>query len=224
MIKAIALSKTYGTKDIVVHALDHVTFEINEGEIVSIMGKSGSGKSTLMRQIGLIDRPTSGEVFLDDENANKWNNRVRAAKRLEKIGFVFQDFALLPELTALENVMLPGLMRSGDLHEIRKRALALLAEVELEKLANHLPSELSGGEQQRAAIARALINQPKYLLADEPTTNLDTASAKKVLETLRELNKTHGVTIVLVSHDPDDKTYVGRTLYLKDGKLTEPYL
>ena len=224
MIEAINLSKTYGNKDIVVHALNKVSLEIHEGEMLSIMGKSGSGKSTLMRQLGLIDQPTSGEVIIDGEKTSGWNDSRRAAKRLEKLGFIFQDFALLPELTALENVLLPGLMLSGNEREVRNRAFELLKEVELEAQADHLPLALSGGEQQRAAIARALINQPKYLLADEPTTNLDTASAKKVLETLQKLNKIHGLTVVLVSHDPDDKNYVGRTLYLKDGKLAQPYL
>jgi len=224
MIEAINLGKTYGNKDIAVRALDQVSLEVRDGEFLSIMGKSGSGKSTLVRQIGLIDRPTSGEVIIDGEKTSRWNDRIRAAKRLEKIGFVFQDFALLPELTALENVLLPGLMLTGDERATRKYAKELLHEVELEKQIDHLPSELSGGEQQRAAIARALINQPKYLLADEPTTNLDTASAQKVLETLKSLNHLHQLTIVLVSHDPDDKQYVDRTLYLKDGQLAEPYL
>lgn len=224
MINATALCKTYGTRELVVHALDNVSLEIKEGEMVSIMGKSGSGKTTLMRQLGLIDRPTSGELSIDGANTSKLSDSSRAAKRLETIGFVFQDFALLPELTALENVLLPGLMLTGNFVAARDRAKALLSEVGLEKLGNHLPEALSGGEQQRAAIARALINQPKYLLADEPTTNLDTASAKKVLETLRELNQKHKVTVVLVSHDPDDKQYVDRIVYLKDGKATEPYL
>lgn len=224
MLKAINLCKTYGTKDIVVHALESVNLEIHDGEMVGVMGKSGSGKSTLIRQVGLIDRPTRGAIWVNGENTNKWSDSLRAGKRLETIGFVFQDFALVPELTTIENVLLPAIMLTGNTRKTKARAGDLLCKVELEKLANRLPSQLSGGEQQRAAVARALINQPKYILADEPTTNLDTASAKKVLETLRDLNKTYNVTVVLVSHDPDDGQYVDRTIYLKDGRITEPYL
>ncbi len=169
-----------------------------------------------------MDKPTSGKIFIDKTEVTGLNSRNRAKRRLELLGYVFQEYALIPELTAIENVALPGMMLGKN--DYRKYAKELLNRVGLKERINHLPKELSGGEQQRVAIARALINNPKYIFADEPTANLDTISSKKVMQTLVDMNKQLGVTIIFVSHDPDDKKYADIKIYLKDGYLAEPYL
>jgi len=215
------LTKTYPMGRVQVRALDALSLDVLQGEMVCIMGKSGSGKSTLLRQLSLIDRPTEGSVRIHGLEVARLPESDRAALRLGSLGYVFQEYALLPELTALENVQLPALMlgRRGEDH--RRRAVELLELVGLGDRVRHRPRELSGGEQQRVAIARALVNHPRIIFADEPTANLDSRSAATVMETLRELNRSLHVTVVFVSHDPDDVRCATRVIQLSDGKLME---
>lgn len=217
------LSKIYHLGRVDVKALDKVNLTIAAHTMVCIMGKSGSGKSTLLRQLSLIDTPSGGDIMIDDRMVTTLKERRRSDMRLQELGYVFQEYALLPELTALENVYLPALMKGVKQRECKKRAGALLETVGLGDRKDHHPKELSGGEQQRVAIARALINQPKIIYADEPTANLDTISSRVVMETLQTLSKKLGVTIIFVSHDPDDKKYANEVIYLRDGKVSEPY-
>lgn len=221
MIKVNDLTKIYGTGKVALTALNNISFQVADGEMVCIMGKSGSGKSTLLRQLGLLDRPTSGDIILDEKNVIRLSDDQRATLRLQYLGYVFQEYALISELTALENVFLPGMMLGEKRDEFRKRALKLLEIVDLKDRTHHYPKELSGGEQQRVAIARSLINNPKIIFADEPCANLDTISSKRVMDTLVELNKEMHVTIVFVSHDPDDKQYAGGFIVLSDGQIIE---
>jgi putative ABC transport system ATP-binding protein len=221
MLEVQNLSKIYTMGDVQVKALDSITFSIQSGEMLCIMGKSGSGKSTLLRQLGLLDRPTSGDIILEGKPVANISEGVRANLRLSLLGYVFQEYALLGELTAHENVYLPGMMLGKKDHDYKKRAADLLELVGLQKRIKHLPKELSGGEQQRVAIARALINEPKILFADEPCANLDTLSSKTVMETLVKLNRDMGVTVIFVSHDPDDKKYARHVIMLSDGKIIE---
>ncbi|MBU0976021.1 MAG: ABC transporter ATP-binding protein [Patescibacteria group bacterium] len=223
MIRIKNLTRIYSLGDVRVKAIQDVTLNVEQGEVVTIMGKSGSGKSTLLRQLGLLDRPTSGEVYIEGEEVSSMGDRKRSHLRLEKLGYVFQEFALLPELSAYENVYLPGLMLSKKGVDFRKKAREILSLVGLGERIDHKPRELSGGEQQRVAIARSLINSPKYIFADEPCANLDTLSSKAVMNTLVDLNKRLGITVIFVSHDPDDKMYSNRQIFLKDGRLVEPY-
>jgi putative ABC transport system ATP-binding protein len=214
------LTKGYRMGTVLVRALDDVSLEISGGAVVCIMGKSGSGKSTLLRQLGLIDRPTGGRVWLHRQEVTALSERQRTGLRLSRLGYVFQEYALLPELTARENVYLPAMMLGGQGQHYRNRAAELLDLVGLADRAGHRPKELSGGEQQRVAIARALVNEPAIIYADEPTANLDTASARTVMETLRKLNNDLGVTVLFVSHDPDDAQYARQLIHLSDGKIS----
>ncbi len=218
------LTKIYKMGNVEVKALLDVSLAIEEGDITCIMGKSGSGKSTLLRQLGLIDRPTSGQIMLDGREATKLSDGARSKLRLTYLGYIFQEFALISELTAHENVYLPGMMLGDKAADYRNRAKELLEVVGLGKRINHKPKELSGGEQQRVAIARALINNPRILFADEPCANLDTRSSELIMGTLVKLNKELGVTIVFVSHDPDDKGYASKFIFLKDGKQVSEYI
>ena len=219
MVEVKNLSKIYGLGEVEVRALDDVSFTIADGDMVCIMGKSGSGKSTLLRQLGLLDRPSQGEIVLDGEVVTRLSDTARGALRLQHLGYVFQEYALLAELTAHENVYLPGMMLGEKGIDFRERAGELLELVGLGKRIRHYPKELSGGEQQRVAIARALINSPRIIFADEPCANLDTISSKKVMETLVSLNREMRVTVIFVSHDPDDKKYARGLLVLSDGKM-----
>jgi putative ABC transport system ATP-binding protein len=214
------LSKIYNIGKVRVTALDAVTFVIPDAALVSIMGCSGSGKSTLLRQMGLIDQPTAGKIVFDGKDVTKLPEGERAKLRLGYLGYVFQEYALLGELTTLQNVYLPGMMLNGA-GTYKSRARELLELVGLGHRINHHPKELSGGEQQRVAIARALINNPKVLLADEPCANLDTLSSTLVMETLVRLNRELKVTVVFVSHDPGDKKYADTIITLSDGKIVE---
>jgi putative ABC transport system ATP-binding protein len=218
------LTKIYKMGNVEVKALVDVSLAIEGGDITCIMGKSGSGKSTLLRQLGLIDRPTSGQIILDGRDATKLSDGARSKLRLAYLGYIFQEFALISELTAHENVYLPGMMLGNKAVDYRNRAKELLEVVGLGKRINHKPKELSGGEQQRVAIARALINNPRILFADEPCANLDTRSSELIMGTLVKLNKELGVTIVFVSHDPDDKAYASKFIFLKDGKQVPEYI
>lgn len=219
MLEIRNLTKIYGLGMVEVRALDDVSFSVATGDMVCIMGKSGSGKSTLLRQLGLLDRPTSGEIILEGEVVAKMSDGARASLRLRYLGYVFQEYALLGELTAHENVYLPGMMLREKGVDFRKQAKELLEIVGLGDRLRHYPKELSGGEQQRVAIARALINNPRVIFADEPCANLDTVSSKRVMETLVNLNQEMKVTILFVSHDPDDKKYARGLIMLSDGKM-----
>ncbi len=212
------LEKTY-TGKVPTHALRGVSFEIMKGEFVAIMGKSGSGKSTLLHQLGLLDTPTAGNILIDGIDVLKLSEREKTVFRLQRLGYVFQEYALILELTALENVLLPAFALDGFRRKHNDRAIEILTKVGLKDRIHHRPSELSGGEQQRVAIARALINNPKILFADEPTANLDTNSSREILELFKKLNKELGQTIILVTHEPDNQKYVDRVIWMKDGLI-----
>lgn len=207
--------------DVPVKALDDVSFTIDTGDIACIMGKSGSGKSTLLRQLGLLDQPSSGQIYIDGQEVTKLSDNTRAALRLHHLGYVFQEYALLAELNAHENIYLPGMMLGKKEMDYKQRGRELLDLVNLGHRMKHYPRELSGGEQQRVAIARALINNPRIIFADEPCANLDTISSKRVMETLVNLNKDVKVTVLFVSHDPDDKKYARSVIIMSDGKIIE---
>jgi putative ABC transport system ATP-binding protein len=212
------LTKVYSTDKVRVIALDSVSFEVRDAAVISIMGRSGSGKSTLLRQLGLIDQPTSGSIIFNGSNVTALSEGERAKLRLGYLGYVFQEYALLGELTTLQNVYLPGMMLNSN-GDYKTRAAELLELVGLGQRTKHYPKELSGGEQQRVAIARALINNPRVVLADEPCANLDTASSKMVMDTLVRLNRDLKVTVIFVSHDPTDKKYADTIITLSDGKI-----
>lgn len=218
MIKVKNLIKTY-PGDVPTQALKGVTLEIAEGEFVALMGRSGSGKSTLLHQLGLLDTPTSGDVLVNGVDVLKLSDTERTRFRLQHLGYVFQEYALIVEFTALENVYFPA-MAFGDT-SAKKRAEHLLDLVGLGDRMSHYPNEMSGGEQQRVAIARSLINNPKVLFADEPTANLDTVSSEVVFKLFQKLNKELKQTILLVTHEPEDKKYVDRVIWLKDGLIKD---
>ena len=221
IIKIENLKRTYGTI-VLTHALKGVSFEVSEGDFIIIMGKSGSGKSTLLHQLGLLDTPTSGEIFIKNENTKDLSEKKKTIFRLEKLGYIFQEYAILPELTALENVYLPLMVSSNNGNkDFKEKAKEMLKLVGLEHRFDHYSNELSGGEQQRVAIARALVNNPKVLFADEPCANLDTQSSKNILDLLKDLNKKLGQTIIMVSHEPEDKKYADRILWLEDGLIVK---
>ena len=219
MLKIDNVSKIYRLGDVNVPALHNVSLTIDEGEMLCIMGRSGSGKSTLLRLLGLIDTPTKGKVYLSDKDVGKLREKERSRIRLETMGYVFQEYALLSELTAQENVYLPAKMLGRWPKEYRERAITLLDAVGLLDRMKHLPRQLSGGQQQRVAIARAMVNKPQIIFADEPTANLDSKSGKNVMETLYWLNKNFKTTIVFVSHDEADKKYASRVIRLLDGRV-----
>ena len=214
------LKKTYGGK-VPTYALKNINFGVEKGEFVALMGRSGSGKSTLLHQLGLLDVPTEGEVIMDGVNLMSFSEKEKSDFRLEKLGYVFQAYALLPELTALESVFLPLMLSGISKKDYIKKASEMLDKVGLGDRLYHLPKEMSGGEQQRVAIARALVNNPMILFADEPTANLDSESSLVVLKLFRELNKDIGQTIIMVTHEPDDKQYVDRVIWLKDGVIQD---
>jgi len=214
------LTKVFGEGETAVRALDGVELEIARGELVAIMGPSGSGKSTLLHLLGALESPTGGSIALGGRRFEGLGDGELTLLRRERIGFVFQFFNLLPALTAEENVLLPALIAGRRDEAIRDRVRRLLDRVGLGPRAQHLPSELSGGEQQRVSIARALLMEPELVLADEPTGNLDTHSEAQVLELLAELNRAEGHTIVLVTHDPAAAAIAGRVVFLRDGRVS----
>jgi putative ABC transport system ATP-binding protein len=222
-LEAVGLTKVYGAGPAAVHAIDEVSLRVERGEMLCVMGKSGSGKSTLLHQLGLLDHPTDGSVLIDGVEATALPEAERGRLRLEQLGYVFQEYALLPELTAEENVYLPGHMLGLSRRDCRERARELLELVGLAGRARHRPGEMSGGEQQRVAIARALMNEPGIVFADEPTASLDTLSTKTVMNALTGLNRDLGVTVVFVSHDPDHREYATSLVFLRDGRIVEPY-
>ena len=210
------LKKTYEGK-VPTHALKDVSFSVKKGEFVALMGRSGSGKSTLLHQLGLLDAPSSGEIIINGTNVVNFTEKQKTEFRLKKLGYVFQSYALLPELTALESVYLPLMLSGISKAQYIKKATKMLEKVGLGERIHHLPKEMSGGEQQRVAIARALVNNPTILFADEPTANLDSESSETILKLFKNLNKEIGQTIIMVTHEPDDKKHVNRVIWLKDG-------
>ncbi len=204
-----------------VHALQGISLTVKKGEIVAIMGPSGSGKSTLMNILGCLDQPTSGEYHLDGEDVSKMSDDELALVRNRGVGFVFQNFNLLPRTSALDNVQLPLIYAGLSLKERKHRGEEMLRSVGLGDRMNHTPNELSGGQQQRVAIARAIVNQPAIILADEPTGNLDSKSGEEVMSILQSLNRRYGITVVLVTHDPRIAHYAQRAIHLFDGRIVK---
>jgi len=221
LIRIEGLRKSYVLGDVTVHALRGVDVEIAGGTFVTVVGASGSGKSTFMNILGLLDRPSGGRYFLEGEDVSGFDRDRRAVLRNRKIGFVFQNFNLLPRTSALENVELPLLYNgkpysAGDRH---LKALGLLEAVGLGPRAQHMPNQLSGGQQQRVAIARALVNDPEILLADEPTGNLDSRTSVEIMEILQRLNREKGITIILITHEHDIAEYGQRVITFRDGRV-----
>jgi putative ABC transport system ATP-binding protein len=211
--------KTYDLGEVQVHALRGVSLEIHAGEFVAVMGASGSGKSTLMNILGCLDKPTKGHYFLDGIDVSGMEKSDLARIRNHKLGFVFQGFNLLSRTSALENVELPTIYAGISLEERESRAKESLERVGLADRAHHHPSQLSGGQQQRVAIARALVNRPSILLADEPTGNLDSRTSVEIMDILQRLNNEAGLTVALVTHEPDIAQYAKRVLEFRDGKI-----
>jgi putative ABC transport system ATP-binding protein len=213
------IHKTYTMGDVEVHALRGISLTIKEGEFVAIMGASGSGKSTMMNIIGCLDRPTRGKYVLDGEDVSEMSKDERADIRCQKIGFVFQGFNLLSRTSALENVELPMLYAGVNGPTRHERAMDALASVGLTGREQNHSNQLSGGQQQRVAVARALVNDPALILADEPTGNLDSRTSVEVMEIFQSLNRERGITLVLVTHEPDIAEYASRIIVFKDGRI-----
>ena len=217
------LYKTYHIGELDVPVLKGISLTIANGELVALTGASGSGKSTLMNILGCLDHPSSGEYLLDGQEISTLSADGRALLRNKKIGFVFQSFNLLPRTSALENVILPLTYTHEALsdHEANRRAMDLIKLVGLEDRAHHEPSQLSGGQQQRVAIARSLVNRPSLLFADEPTGNLDSHTSQEVLAMFEQLNRQEGITIILVTHDPNVARHARRTIHISDGVIVD---
>ena len=221
MIEMQHLDKSYWAEKTEVPVLHDICFSVEEGEYVSIMGPSGSGKSTLMNIIGCLDVPSAGPYLVNGENTSEKSDSEMSRLRNSTIGFVFQNFNLLPRETALENVALPLLYGGVGRKERLRRAREALESVGLGERLTFYPTQLSGGQKQRVAIARAMVSQPKLLLADEPTGALDTASGRQIMELFRQLNQQQGVTIVMITHEPEIAACADRTLYIRDGRISE---
>ncbi len=219
LIEAQKISKVYRLGDIALRALDAISTTIEKGEFVAIMGQSGSGKSTFMNILGCLDTPTEGQYLLDNINIGKLSRDDLAELRNKKLGFVFQGFNLLPRTSALENVELPMLYNGFPAHERQERARQALKNVGLEGREGHHPNQLSGGQQQRVAIARALVNEAPIILADEPTGNLDTKTSVGIMELFVKLNQENGITVILVTHEPDIAAFGKRTIRFSDGRI-----
>ncbi|HIX20551.1 MAG TPA: ABC transporter ATP-binding protein [Candidatus Akkermansia intestinigallinarum] len=223
MIELKNITKVYHLGEIDLPVLKGISLKIEDGEFVSLTGASGSGKSTLMNILGCLDHPSGGEYWIDGRNVAGLNANERARLRNNRIGFVFQNFNLLPRTSAIENVMMPAAYHHPALPsaEIRKRALELIRLVGLEDRMHHTPAQLSGGQQQRVAIARSLINNPGILLADEPTGNLDSTTSVEVMNMFRDLNRRQGITVIIVTHDPKTAAFTDRAINMSDGLILE---
>jgi putative ABC transport system ATP-binding protein len=223
VIKLEDVWKTYQLGKLTLTVLRGINLEVSSGSFVVILGPSGSGKSTILNMVGCLDLPSRGKISLDGRDISKMSENELAQARGQKIGFVFQQFNLLPNLDALENVMIPMIFQGKSEKERTERAKSLLTTFGLQDRLNHKPSELSGGEQQRAAIARALSNDPEIIVADEPTGNLDSATGKKIMEILTNLHKDQGKTIIVVTHDPTIANYSNQIVHIKDGQLVSDH-
>ena len=219
-IRVVELTRTFEVGETTVEALRSISLEVARGQFVALVGPSGSGKSTLLNLVGGLDRPTSGQLWVDDVELSASKEKALIDHRRRRVGFVFQSFNLLPRLTALENVALPLMFVGLPERERTERAGQLLAQVGLSDRLDHRPTQLSGGEQQRVAIARALVNRPAIILADEPTGNIDTATGAEIMDLLRRLNREQGVTLLLVTHDAEAASFADRVIQLRDGQIT----
>jgi len=219
MIRAEDITKVYRMGAVDVHALRGVTLQIGKGEFVGIAGPSGSGKSTLLHMLGLLDRPGSGSLRIDGTDVLSLSEDERTLFRLNNLGYVFQDYALIAELTVLENVYMPCLVRGSPMEECVPASTEILSAVGLKDRLDHMSYELSGGQQQRVSIARALVNRPRILFADEPCANLDTGTSRQILDLFRQLNRDLDQTIVMVSHEPWHTEYFNRVVTLRDGEI-----
>lgn len=219
LITADNISKSFGTGALVIPVLHDISLSVAEGEFLGIMGKSGAGKSTLLYQLSLLDHPSHGRITIDNVDVTALKETDRTAFRLTTLGYVFQDYALVPDLTATENVLLPTLMRGASYSAATATAKKALDEVGLHQKYQNLPSELSGGEQQRVAVARAIAGTPRILFADEPTANLDSVSGRSIIDLLTCLNREHQLTIVMVTHEREYANNCNRILHMEDGRL-----
>jgi putative ABC transport system ATP-binding protein len=219
VVRTVGLARRYKMGDTFVDALRGVDLEIARGEFVALVGPSGSGKSTVLNLIGGLDRPTAGEIWIDGVELSASDEKALTRHRRQHVGFVFQSFNLLPRLTAEENVALPLMFSGVAENERRARARTLLERVGLGARLTHCPTQLSGGEQQRVAIARALVGQPALLLADEPTGTLDTTTGGEIMRLLKDLNQEHGLTLLVVTHDPEVAAFADRVIRLRDGQV-----
>ena len=220
MIEITDLTKIYRMGDVEVRALDGITLDIAKGEFLGIMGASGSGKTTLLHMLGLLDTPTSGGIVIDGTDISRLNDYEKSMFRLYKLGYVFQDYALVPDLTVMENVSLTAMLRKDrSERQYHEASIDILTKIGLLDRQDHLPRELSGGQQQRVSIARAIVNKPDILFADEPCANLDSENSRMVLDLFREINQEMQQTIVMVSHEDWHKDYFHRIVRLRDGKV-----
>ncbi len=224
MLELRHISKVYGVDEAQVFALNDVSLTVAKGEFVAVMGPSGSGKSTAMNILGCLDTPTSGQYLLFGSEVSGMDRDQRALLRRHFLGFIFQGFNLLARTTALENVELPLIYQGVEVEERCERAMAALAKVGLEGRASHRPSELSGGQQQRVAIARAIVTRPGLILADEPTGNLDSARGREIMELLTQLNREEGLSVLMVTHEPDMADYASRIVTFVDGRIQSDVL
>lgn len=219
MLTAENLTKIFRSGDQEIIALNNLSFSVEEGQFLTITGKSGSGKSTLLYQLGLLDMPTSGKVLIDGKNLVEETENNRTMTRLNDLGYIFQDYAILPSLTALENTVLPLLMQGHTIAQAERKAKKALERVGLGDRMNNLPFALSGGQQQRVAIARAIAHEPKIIFADEPTANLDSETSEQVIQVFIDLNR-EGQTIIMVTHEPEYAKLAHRTMVMADGFIT----
>lgn len=221
IIKATNIHRQFGKEPLITHVLRGIDVTIKEGEFVAIMGKSGAGKSTLMYQLSVLDEPSEGSIFIDGVETVSLNEVERTDFRLNTLGYVFQDYALVPDLTAAENVMMPLLMKGMDWEEAKTLAHKAIDDVGMPNKYTNLPGQLSGGEQQRIAVARAITGNPRILFADEPTANLDSVSGQQIIDLITDLHVKNNQTVVMVTHEKEYAVGCGRILYMEDGKIVD---